>query len=346
MTASLASFTTLRLGGPAGCLHDFNDPGTWLDLANETRRHPLPPLILGAGSNIIAGDHGYPGPVIRIGNCGIQVVHAPDGQVDLHVQAGEPLDRLVGFAAASGLSGIEYLAGIPGTTGAAPVQNTGAYGQQISDTLTAVTAWDWHLNTITTIPATECQLTHRNSKLKDQHRWTILAVTLRLRHASHAAPISYQPLADTLGVPTGSRPALDEAVTAVRTDRARRGLSLPAAGPDARQAGSAFINPVVSLQQAASIKDSGGPVHTDPQGNLRASAGWLLQYIGCRPAGKITDGVCSSTTRTLTITAHGHVTSSTYLAALKHLATSVAAATGITLTIEPCTPAQLPKTPG
>jgi len=116
--------------------------------------------------------------VIRITTRGIRPRVARD-HVDLTVQAGEPLDDLVEFAAAHHLTGIEYLAGIPGTIGAAPVQNTGAYGQQISDTLITVTAYDWHTRVTAELSAAACQLTYRNSIFKTSGRWTVLALTIR-----------------------------------------------------------------------------------------------------------------------------------------------------------------------
>ncbi len=346
MTVLLADRTTLRLGGPAGQLLTHTDPSTWEDIVHTARRHRSPPLILGSGSNIIAADHGYPGPVIRIATRGIQASNAGDSHVDLTIQGGELLDEAAGFAAASGLSGIEYLAGIPGTAGAAPVQNTGAYGQQISDTLTAVTAYDWQAGRVVTLPAAHCGLAHRNSMFKTSNRWTILAVTVRLRRTSAAAPVTYPALATALGVTPGTTPSLSDAINAVRADRAARGLSLPVSGPDARQAGSVFVNPVITPRQAHAIQQHAGPVHGDQHGQLRASAGWLLQHAGFKPGIQIAPGVHCSAKRTLTIVARGPVTTTTYLKALARAATEVRQASGITLTIEPdITSGQLDRLP-
>jgi len=186
-----------------------------------------------------------------------------------------------------------------------------------------------------TLPASACRLTHRSSVFKTSHRWTILALTLRLQHSQTAAPVTYRALADALGLPLGSRPGLTDAVAAVRTDRADRGLSLPGAGPDTRQAGSVFINPVVDQQQAAAIQARGGPIHTDQQGRHRASAGWLLQQAGYARGSRIAAGVYCSAKRTLTVVARGPVTSTQYIAALRQLIADTSTTTGIELTIEP-----------
>jgi UDP-N-acetylmuramate dehydrogenase len=334
MTDLLADCTTLRFGGPAAQLLTHAEPGNWNAITRTARRHRLPPLVIGGGSNLIAPDHGYPGPVIRITTRGIRPRAARD-HVDLTVQAGEPLDDLVGYAAAYHLTGIEYLAGIPGTAGAAPIQNTGAYGQQISDTLISVTAYDWRTDATAELPAAACQLTYRNSIFKTTGQWTILALTIRLRRSARAAPVTYQPLADALGMPLGTQPTLTDAVTAVRADRTARGLSLPRTGPDTRQAGSVFTNPLVTERQAALIKANGGTVHTSPQGQHRASAGWLLQHTGYSPGHKISDGVHCSAKRTLTIVARDLATSASYTRALRTLISQVHETTGIQLAIEP-----------
>jgi UDP-N-acetylmuramate dehydrogenase len=335
MTSLLADLTTLRLGGPIAQLRTVTDPAGWAQAAATVRHHQGLPLIIGAGSNIIASDHDHSSLVIRLATRGITVTRGGEDHADVTVQAGEPLDELVGFAAANRLSGIEYLAGIPGTAGAAPVQNTGAYGQQISDTLTTVTAWDWNARTLTRIPASACRLAHRSSMFKTTSRWTILAITLRLRQTRLAAPVTYQHLARALDLPLGSTPDLTDAVTAVRADRNARGLSLPSSGPDARQAGSVFVNPPVSASQAAAIRAAGGPVSRDEHGQDRASAGWLLQHSGYQPGTRIAAGVHCSTRRSLTVVARGPVTSTQYTDALAMMTARVLADTGICLTMEP-----------
>ncbi|WP_066932765.1 UDP-N-acetylmuramate dehydrogenase [Microtetraspora fusca] len=340
MGEQLSQHTTLRLGGPAQELLTHTDPATWPDLAHAARRHPNPPCTLGGGSNILAADAGYPGLVIRMATTGISARAVGDGAVEVTVQAGEPLQHLVRYTVAEHLSGIEYLAGIPGSVGAAPVQNSGAYGQQIADTLTAVTAHDWRSGQIVHLPATSCGFGYRTSRFKTEPgRWTILAVTLRLTRSRHAAPVTYQHLADTLGVPLGTRPPLAEAVDGVLADRRSRGLLLPIDGPDARQVGSVFLNPPLTPNQAAMVGASGGPLNrhdsTDGRQIVRASAGWLLQQCGHHPGQRLAPGVYCSTRRTLTLVASDGATATAFATALRTLAGQVMRQTGIRLRPEP-----------
>ncbi|MGW5689028.1 UDP-N-acetylmuramate dehydrogenase [Nonomuraea sp. NPDC003754] len=345
MGEQLCQHTTLRLGGPAPNLLTHTDPTLWPDLAHTiahtARQQSGPPFTLGGGSNILAADAGYPGLVIRMATTGVTARPLGDGAVELTAQAGQPLHGLIAHAAAEQLSGIEYLAGIPGTAGAAPVQNSGAYGQQIADTLTAVTAHDWRSGHIVRLPAASCGFGYRTSVFKTQPgRWTILAVTLRLSRSRHAAPVTYRHLADTLDVPLGTRPPLAEAVTAVLADRRAHGLLLPAHGPDARQAGSVFLNPPLTPAQAAAVRAAGGPLHRDADSHvIRASAGWLLQQCGHHPGQRLAPGVYCSTRRTLTLVARDTstdlATATAFATTLHTMAGQVERQTGIRLHPEP-----------
>ncbi|WP_416968244.1 UDP-N-acetylmuramate dehydrogenase [Streptomyces sp. 4F14] len=335
----LSGHTTLRLGGPADRILTHQDPVTWTDLTRDIHRSPAPLYVLGGGSNTIAADAGFHGTVLRIATHGIQPRTLDDEHVELTVQAGHPLCDLVAFSVAEGLSGIEYLGGIPGTTGAAPVQNTGAYGQQMSDTLTRLTAYDWHRGHRVELSPVDCDFGYRTSIFKNQPgRWTILTITLVLTRATYAAPVSYPHLADLLGVPLGVRPPLNEAAHGVLTDRDNRGLSLSTCGPDSRQAGSVFLNPLITGEQAQAVRAAGGPVNRSHSGKLRASAGWLLENIGYRPGTQIAPGVHCSSRRTLTLTAHHGATSTSFDAALRTLADRVFSATSIQITPEPRRP--------
>ncbi|MEV6982844.1 UDP-N-acetylmuramate dehydrogenase [Sphaerisporangium sp. NPDC051017] len=333
---ALANHTTLRLGGPAGALLTHTDPTAWPDLAHAIHRESVRPHLLGGGSNILAADAGLAGLVILMATRGITAHLTAGGDVEVTAQAGEPLSALVDYTVAEGLSGIEYLGGIPGTTGAAPIQNSGAYGQQISDVLTQITAYDWQSHTTTRLLPAACAFGYRTSVFKTQPwRWTILTVTLRLRLSAIAAPVAYRHLAEELGVPLGTRPSLAEAAEGVLANRRARGLLLPKTGPDSRQAGSVFLNPPVSAHQAAAIHAAGGPVMRDLHGVQRASAGWLLEQAGYRPGCRLAAGVYCSTHRTLTLTARERATASGFAAALRTLATEVHTATGIRLRPEP-----------
>ncbi|MGW5335649.1 UDP-N-acetylmuramate dehydrogenase [Streptomyces bauhiniae] len=203
----LADHTTLQLGGPADQFLTHTDPTTWPELAGAAQRGDETPFLLGVGSNTLAADTGFSGTVIRMATRGITARPFGRHQVEVVAQAGEPLGSLVAFTVAEGLSGIEYLGGIPGTVGAAPVQNTGAYGQQMSDTLASVTAHDWQQGRIVELLPADCGFGYRSSVFKSRPgRWTILAVTLRLTRSLLAAPVTYGHLAGSLDVPVDSRP--------------------------------------------------------------------------------------------------------------------------------------------
>ncbi|MFI9269891.1 UDP-N-acetylmuramate dehydrogenase [Kitasatospora sp. NPDC052896] len=334
---TLASLTTLRLGGPADHVLPISDPAAWPEAVRTVGlRGEAAPVVLGHGSNVIAADAGHPGTVVVMNTRGITTTRVDDSTVAATVQAGHPLADVVQWAAAEHLAGIECLAGIPGTTGAAPVQNAGAYGQQISDTLDRVTVWDWEMGRLRTLPTEACRLRYRDSRFKaDPGRWTILTATFHLTRSQPAASIVYQPLADELGVSIGSRPPVPEVTAAVLANRQRRGLLLDRHGPDVRQVGSVFLNPPVTAAQAARWSAVGCPVHTDSDGQLRASAGWLLEHIGCRPGHDVADGVRCSDNRVLTLTAHGDATATGFSEALTQLGERVRSATSVVLRPEP-----------
>ncbi|MFF4927120.1 UDP-N-acetylmuramate dehydrogenase [Kitasatospora sp. NPDC001261] len=333
---TLASLTTLQLGGPARTVLTISDPAHWHDVARTVgHSKENDPVVLGHGSNVIAADAGHPGTVVVMNTRGITTKKIDDTTVAVTVQAGHPLTDLVQWAAAERLAGIECLAGIPGTVGAAPVQNAGAYGQQISDTLHSVSVWDWNMGCLRSFPIQACRLRYRSSRFKENPgRWTILTATLHLTRTP-AAPITYRPLADELDVPIGTRPTVPEVTAAVLANRHRRGLLLDPSGPDARQVGSVFLNPRVTDAQATHWSGLGCPVHRDSDGQLRTSAGWLLEFVGCRPGQTITEGVRYSERRTLTVTAHGDATAAAFDLALTNLAARVATATGLMLRPEP-----------
>lgn len=332
----LSDLTTLRLGGPAPLWLSHTHDADWPDLARTAAEHAERPFTLGGGSNTLAPDHGTLRPVIHMATRGIRTRRLAGDQVEVTVAAGHPLADLVAHTVAEGLSGIEYLGGIPGTVGAAPVQNAGAYGQEIGDALVSVTAHDWTTGRTTRIPATACALGYRTSVFKQQPgRWTILALTLHLTRSTAAAPVTYQHLATALQVTLASRPPLVEAAAAVLNDRAQRGLLLPGTGHDARQAGSCFLNPTVTDDQADALRSQGAPLYRTSAHTWRASAGWLLEACGYQPGTEVTRNVRCSTRRTLTLTAQANATAHGFRTALEEMAASVQAATGIGLHPEP-----------
>jgi len=332
----LADHTTLRLGGPADRLLVHTDPTTWPDLAAEL---DAPPWVLGAGSNVLAPDSGHRGTVLVMATHGIAGARRPDGTVDVTAQAGTPLADVVAYTVAHRLSGIEYLTGIPGTVGAAPVQNAGAYGQEIADTLVTLTTHDHRTGHTGVIARDACEFGYRTSRFKTSpERHTILDVTLRLTPSGRAAPVAYRPLASALDVPLGATPPLTEASAGVLAHRGARGLLLPAAGPDARQVGSVFLNPTLTPHQAASVRAAGGAVNRSTDGTERGSAGWLIEHLGHHPNSPVALGIWCSTDRALTLVARDGATANTFTTALARLTREVEAAFGIHLRAEPTTP--------
>ncbi|MGH3799954.1 MAG: UDP-N-acetylmuramate dehydrogenase [Pseudonocardiaceae bacterium] len=332
------TLTTLRLGGIARYVLRITDSTDWRDIVKAAGVYSkgTVPLMIGHGSNVIAADAGHPGPVVVMSTRGIAAQPVDENTINVTVQAGESLADLVQWAAAERLAGLECLAGIPGTVGAAPVQNVGAYGQQIADTLDHVTAWDWKTNRLRTLAANACRLGYRHSRFKATvSRWTILTTTFHLTRSKFAAPVTYRHLADELGVSVGTRAPTSEVVAAVLANRQRHGLLLDQHGPDARQVGSVFLNPPVAAAQADHWAAKGCPVHTDTHGRHRASAGWLLEYSGYRPGQRIIEGVHCSSRRTLTLVACDSATSTGFAAALDKLATHIRSVCGIDLSVEP-----------
>ncbi len=257
---ALSELTTIRVGGvPASLVAPPTEPelietvrAIWQD-----RRHWL---LLGGGSNTVAADRGFDGTVIRIVTTGIE--RLDDGSSDrvhLRVQAGEPWDRVVATAVRNGWSGIEALSGIPGSTGAAPVQNIGAYGQELSGCLTAVDFLDEATEQLRRMPAAELSLGYRTSAFKRGLAGVVTAVELELMAdttqigAPLSAPVGYAQLADALGVQLGTRVPLAELRRTVLALRASKGMVLDPNDPDSVSAGSFFTNPIVGAEFASTL---------------------------------------------------------------------------------------------
>ncbi|WP_043264394.1 UDP-N-acetylmuramate dehydrogenase [Streptomyces sp. CT34] len=288
----LAPLTTLGIGGPAASLAELHDPAEFPDFVQEVRHCTAPPVCLGEGSNVLVGDRGCALPVLRIATRGIRVLGAADdGRVLVEVQAGHPLWELVETLIAEGLAGMEMLAGIPGTTGATPVQNVGAYGQEVSDTLRSVEVWDWELGRRVTLDAAECALGHRTSMFKKSRRWTVLTLLFALRRAELSGPVTYRSVADELDVPLGSQVPPAEAAQAVLAVRRRKGMVLDSCENDRRSIGSVFFSPEVGDPMASKLRDLGAPVAHFPDGSTRVTASWLIRQAGFALNTSLTRGV-------------------------------------------------------
>ena len=232
----LAPLTTLRLGGPAQGLIEAH---TEDELIAAVRARPA--LLLAGGSNVVIADEGVPGTVVLVRTRGID----RDGDL-LVVQAGEPWDELVAHCVDEGLQGFECLSGIPGSTGATPIQNVGAYGQDVAETVAWVRVYDREADAVRTMEAAECGFEYRHSIFKRRDRWTVLAVAFRLTASELSGPIRYAELARTLGVPVGGRAPLADVRAAVLGLRRGKGMVIDPGDPDSVSAGSFFTNPILS----------------------------------------------------------------------------------------------------
>src|SRR4051794_11873846 len=194
----LADLTTLRLGGPAGSLVVASSEP---DLLAALRDDPT--LVLAGGSNVVVADEGVPGAVVRIATTGIE-----EGASGVTVAAGESWDGFVAHCVASGLAGVEALSGIPGSVGATPIQNVGAYGQEVADSVVSVRVFDRSNNRVDEVDAAGCQFGYRTSRFKYHSRFIVLSVTFSLARSSVSMPVVYAELARTLGVSVGDRAPL------------------------------------------------------------------------------------------------------------------------------------------
>ncbi|MFL6138666.1 MAG: UDP-N-acetylmuramate dehydrogenase [Frankiaceae bacterium] len=292
--APLAPLTTLGIGGPArrlvtagtdddlvACLRELDD-------APEERT-----LLLAGGSNVVLPDEGFDGTVVRIATRGVRLELAGEAGesgesgVLVHAAAGEPWDDLVARTVEEGLAGFECLSGIPGSTGATPVQNVGAYGQEVGDTLVAVDAYDRDRGERCRLTAAECGLGYRRSRFKHSERVVVLGVTFRLRRSAAACPVRYLELANRLGVEVGEPAGLAEVRAAVLDLRRGKAMVVDPADPDSRSAGSFFTNPVLDRAGYDALAAlAGSPVpHFASAGEagteaIKVPAAWLIERAG------------------------------------------------------------------
>ncbi|MGW3008244.1 UDP-N-acetylmuramate dehydrogenase [Streptomyces sp. NPDC001219] len=330
----LAPMTTLGLGGPAAVLCELFDPADFPAFVALADASPGRPVCLGEGSNVVVGDAGCPGAVLRMSTKGLRITGGTaDGRVLVEVQAGHLLGDLVDTTIAEGLTGMEMLVGIPGTTGATPVQNVGAYGQETADCLVEVTAWDWELGRRVTLDAAACGLGHRTSVFKHSRRWTLLTLVFALRRSELSAPVTYRTVAAALDVPVGSRVPLDEAAQAVLAVRRSKGMVLGCAGADDRSVGSVFLSPEITPAQADGLRTRSAPVNRFPDGSTRVSASWLIRQAGFELNSPVGTGVRVSS-RHYTLVADEGATATGFTRAIERVQQEVLRRTGVRLTSE------------
>jgi UDP-N-acetylmuramate dehydrogenase len=341
----LSDLTTLRLGGPPARLVEIDSDDALLELVRGADSADEPLVLLAGGSNVVAADAGVDATVARIMTRGIAGTAMADGRIRLDVAAGESWDELVAACVADGLAGIEALAGIPGSVGATPIQNVGAYGQEVADVIIAVRALDRTTGDLHDLDTEECLFDYRSSAFKrDPGRWVVLGVSLALEPTGESEPIRYAELAARLAVEIGARAPVAEVREAVLALRRGKGMVLDAADPDTVSAGSFFTNPILRARDfeafaaraaerlGAGARPPGWPV--EPRA-VKTSAAWLIERAGFHRGYGNPHGIAISSKHTLALTNRGAGTTAELVALAREIAAGVNVAFGVHLVPEP-----------
>lgn len=333
----LAPLTTLELGGPAAWLVEARTEGELAQALDWARRAGVPTLLIGGGSNLVIGDAGFDGLAVRVGLTGMDV--RADGRV--RAAAGESWDRLVAATVGRGLAGLECMSGIPGSVGATPVQNVGAYGQEVAERLTAVRVLEPATGRIETLTPEACGFGYRDSRFKrEPGRWVVLEVELALEPGGQPR-IRYPELARAVGDATADPAGVREAVLRIRRSKS---MVWETSDPNHRSVGSFFTNPVVSAEVAEAVRrqavasgivDRPDQVPAFPgEGGIKLSAAWLIERSGIRK-GTTRGPVGVSTRHCLALVHHGGGTTKALLRLAGEIRAAVRESFGIVLTPEP-----------
>jgi UDP-N-acetylmuramate dehydrogenase len=368
---SLAEYTTLHLGGPARRFATAATVTDLVDVVAAADRDGESLLVLGGGSNLVVADGGFPGVVVRAAADGARFAVA-DGAVEVTTAAGQDWDELVRRCLAEGLSGIECLSGIPGSAGATPIQNVGAYGQEVAETIVSVQAYDRAAGHVVILRAADLGFGYRTSMFKRQAtaaasgaggshpgqagpdgaartaaaatgRFVVLEVTFRLPASTLSAPVRYAELGRLLGVEEGRRVPAADARAAVLELRRGKGMLLDDDDPDTRSAGSFFTNPVVSAAAFAALCERLGAAIPIPHwpadpGQVKLSAAWLIERAGFGRGFQLADdpaGARISAKHTLALTNPGQATTASLIRLAKAIRDGVHAEFGVQLANEP-----------
>jgi UDP-N-acetylmuramate dehydrogenase len=330
----LADHTTFRLGGPAARWLEPESEADLIAAVSGADAAGEPVLVLGGGSNVLVADAGFDGTVVLTG--GVRGIRTEDvaacSGAFVEVACGEPWDAFVASRVDAGHAGIEALSGIPGLVGATPIQNVGAYGQEVSQTIARVRCWDRRQREVHTFSSVECGFGYRDSRFKaEAGRWLVLGVSFQFRLGETSAPVRYAELAAVLGVEPGERAPLADVRRAVLGLRRGKGMVVDPDDHDSWSAGSFFTNPVVA---DASLLPDGAPAYPQPGGGVKTSAAWLIEHAGfnrgygsglARVSGK----------HTLALTNRGGARTAEVLQLAREIRDGVEGAFGIRLAPEP-----------
>jgi UDP-N-acetylmuramate dehydrogenase len=340
----LAPLTTLELGGRARHFVEAADEAAVVAALAWATARGVPAFVLGGGSNVVVADAGYEGLIVRLTSRGRAYAYA-GAEVRVTVAAGEPWDDLVADTVARGLAGLECLSGIPGLAGATPIQNVGAYGQEVADTIRSVRVFDRRDAAVLELTPSECAFGYRDSAFRrapDRH--VVLAVTFGLR-PNGAPALRYRELAEALA--HEAAPTLAATRAAVIALRRRKSMVIDAADPNRRSVGSFFTNPVVAVPVAERLAAraaaeglvaaaSDVPRWPAGPGHVKLSAGWLIERAGIAKGMRTNgDAVGVSSAHALALVHHGGGTTAALVALARRVHDAVAARFGVRLVPEP-----------
>ncbi len=330
----LSDVTTLRLGGPAREVVEATTADELVEVVREADAAGTPVLLVAGGSNLVVADDGFDGRVVLVRTSGVVADQDMCSGATVTVAAGESWDGLVARAVEQEWIGIEALAGIPGSVGATPIQNVGAYGQEVAQSIIRVRTWDRREGAIRTLTADQCRFGYRTSRFKaEPGRHVVLDVAFQLRLGSLGAPVAYAELARTLGIEVGGRAPAAEVREAVLALRRGKGMVLDPADHDTWSAGSFFTNPVLATDAAEHLPTD-APRFSQPDGSVKTSAAWLISHAGFE-RGHGTAAASLSTKHALALTNRGSATTADLLALAREVRTGVADQFGIELEPEP-----------
>jgi UDP-N-acetylmuramate dehydrogenase len=338
----LAPFTTLGIGGPAAYFAEAVTESSVLEALSFAEQRELPVFILGGGSNVLIADEGFPGLVLRLAIPGIATRHE-EGKVIVTAGAGEDWDALVGYCVEREWAGIECLSGIPGLVGGTPVQNVGAYGQEVSETIVGVRAYDRQEKRLVELTNADCGFSYRasifNTTARD--RYIVFSVTYAL--TPHGRAMLRYPDLKNFFAGRRRRPSLDQVREAVRTIRASKAMLLVPGDPDCQSVGSFFKNPVVSPEAFAQIEAAARavlapeeqmPRYDAPGERVKVPAAWLIERAGFAK-GYQRGRVGLSSKHTLAIINRGGATAREVLELMREIQAQVRARFGVDLVPEP-----------
>ena len=330
MSELLANHTSLRIGGPAKKFVRATTESELVDAVKAADAAGEPVLIIGGGSNVLVADSGFDGTVIHVETKGNSYhVDACSGGM-ITVSAGEDWDGFVAWILGKGFAGLETMSGIPGTVGGAPIQNIGAYGHEVSEVIARVRTWDRQRGDYKTFSNSECDFSYRSSVFKkNPGRYVIIDVTFQLRNGEMSLPIKYKELANYLGVDLEARVLTSDVRKAVLALRAAKGMLLDANDHDTWSAGSFFVNPVLSAEDAAKLP-ADAPRWVQEDGRVKTSAAWLMENAGIKK-GHPHNGAAVSSKHVLALINNGSATAADIVELAQSAKAAVKAKFGIDL---------------